>query len=452
MSKHDKTVLFGHFRPRFFIIVISFIIAITVIIYAAYSYATPAYMLMGNLNLNNSFNSTINSTYTIIGNGAHNLTIEVTILNGLHEAMSGIAVSANANIGTITSCTTDNGTCFIHYAPPRTANSEKAILFINAGGLHKNINVNVTPDYPAQLLIYVNVTNQSTYTNSRVLYMIKAIDALGNPAPNGTIINVSYSGSGFLSATSCIITNGICNVTYTASSKPETDFFTFSSAGLSKQTYLNILPRIIRTKLFDFGTNYAGGDFYLIVNKPYFYESAYLNAGANVTWAINMPLSITTAFVLNNQSEFYKFTNWVLNATQEYTIDYNTCEYSTFPRNSTLCGTWHEYGYPSPCGTLYCVNSTTADFMSLPYAGIQSLISELSPVTVYYPQPNSYVGNLSFTAPVSGTYYFVLFASQLQPAAYDGAGQWSMYPLPPSYTTSYYYSDSYAYTTEIVTR
>ena len=279
--------MFKNFKLRFAIAVIGVLIIST--IYLTYSYATPSYLLLAGAS-SGPFNASLNSTYSVMGNGAHNLSIKVTVLNGLHEAMSGIMVNAQANIGTITSCTTINGTCFIRYNPPRVAQPEKAILFMTVGGVHKNINVNVTPDYPAQFLIYANITNQSTYTNSKVRYTIKAIDSLGNPAPNGTIVNISYSG-GFLSATSCLIENGICNITYQAPQNPSVINFEIISGVVQTSFNLNVLSRIITHKLFDFGANFNNGIFCVVPDKPYFYEDTYLYAGENVTWVLNQSLS-----------------------------------------------------------------------------------------------------------------------------------------------------------------
>ena len=433
MGKNKTTTaLFGHFRPRFFIILSIVIIIVLALSYVVYSYATPTYMLAGS-GLNSSLNSSINATYTIAGNGEHNLTIEVTILNGLHGGMSGVAVGARANIGTVTSCTTQNGTCFIHYAPPRTANYENAILFVNVGGLHKNINVNVTPDYPTQLLSYTNTTNQSTYTNSNIRFSFKAIDIFGNLAPNGTEINLSmssYGNTGYLSATSCLTVNGLCNITYSAPQSPTTVSFIASSDKISESFNINVLSRIIKTNVLNFGN---GGFCTALTQPPYFYEDTYLRAGENITWSLNQDLSLSAAFVLNGRGAFVNFTNLVQNA---------NAQFGNFINNCFNVGGY--YGFNS--SNAFCQAYETNNEGFNPYLDLQSSIQNLNPVVAYMPtQANySYVGNLNFYAPVSNMYYFVVFpidAPAAQPFALPSSGN--------PFGGTYCYGNSYVYNTTV---
>ncbi len=436
MGKNKTTTaLFGHFRPRFFIILSIVIIALA-LSYVAYSYATPTYMLAGS-GLNSSLNSSINATYSIAGNGEHNLTIEVTILNGLHGGMSGVAVGARTNIGTVTSCTTQNGTCFIHYAPPRTANYENAILFVNVGGLHKNINVNVTPDYPTQLLLTANMTNQSilTFTNSNVRFSVKAIDAFGNSAPNGTEINFSMpynnGNSGYLSATSCLTVNGMCNTTYFAPQSPTAVYIVASSDKITGSFDITVLSRLIKTNVLNFGN---GGFCIASTQPPYSYEDTYLRSGENITWSLNQTLPISAAFVLNGYGAFVNFTNLVQNANAQFVNFINNC-----------FNTGGFYGFNSSNALCQAYDTNHEGFN--PYLDLQSGIQNLNPVVAYMPtQANySYVGNFNFYAPVSNMYYFVVFpidAPAAQPFALPSSGN------PLAYNP-YCYGNSYVYNTTI---
>ncbi len=390
MGLKKKTV-FGHFKPRFFIILA---IIFVVLAYLIYGYATPSSFYFGSFN--NTQNNSANVAYTILGNGAYSLSIEVTVLNGMHEPMSGITVNAQANIGHAVSCTTTDGTCFVKYIPPKTPNPEKAILFINVGSMHKNINLTIQPDYPSQLLIYGNTTtNNGIYTNSKVKLTIKAIDALGNPAPNDTIINISYSG-GYLSATSCLIENGICNITYYAPQNPGIVYFGVKSG--PAQTYFNltIISRLIKTTLASFG---SGGFCIYPYEPPYAYEEVHLYGGENVTWSLNQSLSITSAFVLKGYANFYNFTVMVQNATQQYINFLKSCYnyYMMFNFSNSYCNNY---------SSIYLNGGEYT-----PYITLQRYIQNLNPVVVYTPTPfnNSYAGSLNFISPSSGEYYFVIF-------------------------------------------
>ena len=427
VEKHPKhgTLLFGRFKPRFIIITIVAILALASLAYIVYGYTTPSYLLSGSIG--NAQNSSINSSYTIIGNGVHNLSIEVTLLNGLHEAMSGVTINAQANIGTATSCTTTNGTCFIDYTPPRTSNPENATLFINVGNVQKNINLVIKPDYPTQLVISSNATNQSVYTGSEVAYSVSAIDAFGNPAPNGTIVNFSYT-SGRLSATSCIITNGLCNVTYYAPSSSGTAIIYVSSVKLSYQTSLDILSRIsvVTNKILDFSTSGSAGNF--CITSPtniYASEQANLQAGANVTWEFNQYLPLTAVYVFNQQ-QFNSFTSILQNATSSYSTWANMCS-----------GDW-QYSNDTSLQQ-FCSNNYYESHYSYPFEYLPNQLASLSPIIAQLPQQsnNGYLSSISFTAPASETYYFVLFPFDVN--TFDTTLQ-----LPLCY------NDSYAYTTSIV--
>ncbi|MGC8629093.1 MAG: hypothetical protein ACP5T4_02685 [Candidatus Micrarchaeia archaeon] len=427
MGIKKKTVL-GHFKPRFFII--SAVIFV-VLAYLIYGYAIPSSILFGSFN--NTQNNSTNVTYTTIGNGAYSLSIEVTVLNGLHEPMSGISVNAQANIGHAVSCTTTDGTCFVKYIPPKTPNPEKAILFINVGSLHKNINLTIQPDYPSQLLIYGNTTtNNGIYTNSKVKLTIKAIDALGNPAPNDTLINISYS-SGYLSATSCLIENGICNVTYYAPQNPGIVYFEVKSGPV--QTYFNftILSRLIKTTLASFG---SGGFCIYPYEPPYAYEEVHLYNGENVTWSLNQSLPITSAFVLKGYANFYNFTMEVQNATQQYINFLKSCYTGLmFNFSNTYCDNYR---------AIYLNGGAYT-----PYITLQNYIQSLNPILVYTPTPvnNSYAGNLNFVSPSSGEYYFVIFP--LYAPAFSAS-----YELIPSngnpFDNDICYANSYIYNTTVV--
>jgi hypothetical protein len=349
--------------------------------------------------------------------------------------MSGVTVNAQANIGHAVSCITANGTCFVGYIPPRTANPEKAIIFMNVGNAQKNIYLTVEPDYPAQLLVYANVTNQSVYTNSEVIYTIKAIDALGNPAPNGTIVNFSYNGGGFLSATSCLIENGVCNVTYHTPQNPSMISFEVISGSVQTSFYLNVVSRLITNKLFDFGANSANGSFCIQTTNPYTYKQITLQAGENVTWVLNQSLSISSAFVLSSPTDFNNFINMVQNASTQYN------EYEEY------CGGPYSVWGPYSVNTssyIFCNNYQNTHFSSnisygfQPYITVQNNLQSLNPVIVSL--PSGYVGKINFVAQNSGTYYFVIFASGLNPGI---IGE-TINPV-----SNICYSSSYAYNTTI---
>ncbi len=403
------------------------IIAIPLASFIGYEYMTPGYLVSGSFN----------RTYTFTGDGAHDLNIEVTALNGLKQPMTGVAVHATANIGSASSCTTSNGSCFITYLPPRTANNETATLSISSGNARKYINITITPDCPTQLIVYGNTTNQSVYTGSSVKYTVKAIDRFGNPAPNGTIINFNYSGTGYLSATSCITAGGLCNITFAAPSKPETVILHASSGVASTQVSLGVLSRLIKTTLFNFGGGTSDGPFCLN-DQPYISVSQYLTAGENITWSINQPLSISSAFVLNNQSTYDRFVGMVHNATNAATSEMGFYGQCKLLQN----GTWVPSG-SSPASSSYCSagpppNVDTAN----PYLAIGENIQGLNPIA--YATPADYEGDISFTAPASGQYIFVILASGLDP---NYASQGSDGPITMELPFSICYNTSYVYDT-----
>ncbi len=375
------------------------VIAVALSGFIRYSYFTPVYIS----------SSSFNRTYTIIeGDSSQSLSIEITTLNSLKQPISGAAVHANASLGSASSCTTLNGSCFISYSPPKVAYNKTAIISISSGNAKRYINVTITPDLPAQLILYGNATNQSVYTGSSVKYTVKAVDRFGNLVPNGTIVNFSLSGAGYLSANSCITTNGMCNVTFTAPSKPETAIIHASSAGISSQSILNVLSRLIKTQLFKFGGS-GNSSTFCLYNKPYIFTSMYLTAGENITWSINQPLYISYAFVLDNQSAYNKFVGMIYNATNSAIAEMNFYKQCKLMEN----GTWVPAS-SLPISSAYCSagpppNIDTAN----PYLAIGSSINGLNPVAYAY--PTAYEGNISFIAPSSGQYTFIILAAGLNP-------------------------------------
>ncbi len=416
-------------RNRLYYCAALLIVAIPLAGFVGYDYMTPGYLV------SNSFNR----TYTLAGDEAHSLSIEVTALNGLKQPMSGVAVRASANMGSVSSCTTSNGSCFIAYSPPRVAYNETATISISSGNARRYINITITPDRPTQLIIYGNATNQSVYTSSSVEYTVKAIDRFGNPAPNGTIVNFSYSGTGYLSATSCITADGLCNVTFTAPSKPETAILYASSGGISSQSSLNVLSRLIDTTLFTFSGSTASSTFCLN-NQPYISVSKYLMDGENITWSIDQPLSISSAFVLDNQSAYSRFVGMVHNATDSAISEMSFYDQCELLQN----GTWISSS-SSPASSSYCSagpppNVDTAN----PYLAIGEDIQELNPIA--YATSATYEGNMSFIAPSSGQYIFVMLASGMNPSY---VSQGSDEPVTMEMPFNICYSASYVYNTTV---
>jgi len=275
---------------------------------------------------------------------------------------------------------------------------------------------------PTKLLVYANVTNQSAYTNSKVKYTIKAVDSLGNPATNGTIVNVNYYGynnnEGHLSAMSCSIENGECNITYYTPKTPANITFEATSGWASTIFNLTVISRLRKTVIVSFGSN---GFCITPLDLPYIYKQAYLEKGENVTWHLNQYLPETSVFVLYGNATFHNFVIAVQQATQNYTDFVNTCSNGINSSNMKYCNSYSSY----------------------PYLALQNYIENLNPISIYIPVPlnYSYVGNLNFITPYSGNYYFVIFPLKEQ---YEDALPLqlnkNLFGVDICYTNSYVYN------------
>jgi len=275
---------------------------------------------------------------------------------------------------------------------------------------------------PTELLVYANVTNQSAYTNSKVKYTIKAIDSLGNSAANGTIVNVNYYGynndEGHLSAMSCLIENGECNITYYTPKTPANITFEATSEWASNIFNLTVISRLRKTAIVSFG---SGGFCITPLDLPYIYKQAYLEKGENVTWYLNQYLPESSVFVLYGNATFHNFTIAVQKATQNYTNFVNMCSNGINSSNMKYCNSYSFY----------------------PYLALQNYIENLNPISIYIPVPlnYSYVGNLNFITPYSGNYYFVIFPLKEQ---YEDALPLqlnkNLFGVDICYTNSYVYN------------
>jgi hypothetical protein len=229
MSKHSETVLLGHFKPRFFIII--GIIFIGVIL--AYSYSIGTFKdWQIQLSYYNS---------TIIGDGQSTISIPFTILKGTEQPITvPIQVQAITNIGSVTTTCSAPSVCSAIFTAPLTSKTEYANIRINVGGtssgVTKAVEIKITPDattslsifpvissvrsaFPINLYMSNNKLYYANYNNygelNNITIMAEAFGENGAPVPNGTIINFS-AGEGTFSSSSCktIGDTGTCSIVY----------------------------------------------------------------------------------------------------------------------------------------------------------------------------------------------------------------------------------------------
>jgi hypothetical protein len=186
---------------------------------------------------------------------------------------------------------------------------------------------------------------------------------------------------------------------------------------------------LIKHILLNFSPNVVGGTFCFQSDNPYTYRRLNLYAGENITWVLNQSLSIATAFVLNNQSSLNSLTDMIRNA---------TALFLNYSNNCNLSSDGYTYSNLSFCKNYF--NTHESDGVLMPYITVQNNLQALNPVIISL--PSEYVNSINFTAPVTGTYYFVLFSSELNPFI---VGE-TIEPV-----SNICYSDSYIYNTTVPT-
>jgi hypothetical protein len=233
MKKHNETVLFGHFKPRFFILLFIFLILIVLV----YLYSIGSFR---DWQIQFSYYNS-----TVIGDGVSTVVIPFTILKGNEQPITvPVQVQAITNIGSVKTNCSAPSVCTITFTAPVTSKTEYANISINVGGVNggvtKTVKIKITPDATASLHVlsvigsdeltspidlYVSNNNQLYYENyntgsyeklNNITIMAQALGINGAPVPNGTIINFSVT-RGTLSNTYCKTTGntGTCSVVYT---------------------------------------------------------------------------------------------------------------------------------------------------------------------------------------------------------------------------------------------
>lgn len=172
------------------------------------------------------------------------------------------------------------------------------------------------------------------------------------------------------------------------------------------------IPPITRHVLLNFSGNTVGGVFCLIPDTPYVYEEYQLAKGENVTWVINQSVYSTTMIIFDNQSKFDSFVNMVQNASEIYAKYKSTCTY---------------YNYT----TAFCENYSSQNPGLEPYISLESEVQSINPVMESLPQ--AYINNITFTAPITGNYFFIVLDSRLSTINFA--------------SSSICYTDSYIYNT-----
>lgn len=183
-------------------------------------------------------------------------------------------------------------------------------------------------------------------------------------------------------------------------------------------SYPSSIPTTIhsttRHVLLNFSKNTVEGEFCLVPNTPYVYKKYQLTKGENVTWVINQSVYSTTMIILENQSKFDSFVNMVQNASETYTKYESTCTSSY-------------YNYT----TAFCKNYSSQNPNLMPYISLESGVQSINPVMESLPQV--YINNITFTAPITGNYFFIVLDSRLSTINFA--------------SSSICYTDSYIYNT-----
>lgn len=228
-----------------------YVSVIWVIILIAATYLIYTYTTTPSKITSTSFNK----TYDMVGNGAGNMTIAVSVLNGFNQPLSNITVNALASIGHANYCVTaEDGICTIDYFSPRNAtlSHKNDKISISVKNLEGTVNINITPDYAMQVSLETDATNQSIFTGWVVNIVAKATDNSGNPVPDGSVVNFSLTnGGGTLSAYRCTTIAGQCNITYQAPQNPAQVSLSYSSGRASDQYNL----RVLQIPVFNYTAN-----------------------------------------------------------------------------------------------------------------------------------------------------------------------------------------------------
>lgn len=183
----------------------------------------------------------------------------------------------------------------------------------------------------------------------------------------------------------------------------------------NNNTYTTTTPTIssiTRYTLLNFSKNTLDGTFCLVPDTPYVSKEYPLTKGENVTWVINQSAYFTT-IILDNQSEFDSFVNMVQNASALYTKYENTC--NVYPNYTTT----------------FCKDYSTQNPNMEPYISVESGTQDLNPVMESLPQ--NYIDNITFIAPITGNYFFIILNSRQRSINFA--------------SSSICYTDSYIYNT-----
>ena len=284
---NEVMVLFGHFKPRFFIIIGAILLAS----FLVYLYSSSSTSNRQNSNYNNPTTSTpttskdwdISLSYynnSVVGDGISIVSIPFTILSGIEQPITvPIQVQAITNVGSVTTKCAAPSVCNATFQAPKTAKTEYANISINvggtAGGVTKTISIEVTPDMLRSIQMYANISTgdyarlpsnftlngninqQSEYFSGYGVYYgdptpvpiyIYASDNRGNSFPDSAKLNFSTTpqGAGTLSNSTCNTTQGDCTIYYTPSFKNklfQNATITANSDGITSSLTINFVAK-----------------------------------------------------------------------------------------------------------------------------------------------------------------------------------------------------------------
>lgn len=220
--KHG-TRLFGHFRPRFFIIT-GVIILLLVLFYIHIS-SPKWYIQLSYYN------------QSVIGDGVSHYVVPFTIFQSSGEPLvHPVQVQARSNIGTVlgVECSAPS-VCNLTFVPPATSYLRFANITINAGGITKSFNITVNSDMAAYLSLtaprtqfylingtlwiknytysyYSTQTIQTLANQTEISALVE--DVNHNNIPDGTLVSFNTT-AGNLSYSSCLTKKGSCIVNLT---------------------------------------------------------------------------------------------------------------------------------------------------------------------------------------------------------------------------------------------
>jgi len=165
---------------------------------------------------------------TVVGDGNSKIIIPFTIYQSAGVPLTApVQVQAHTNIGSVKTQCSAPSVCNVTFTSPATINPKIAQISINAGGVIKNVSINIIPDHPASIKLDASTTsfiisqtgklyaelNSAFYPQNSTQITAYVYDNNSNPIPDGVIVNFSAS-EGTPSNNSCITEGGSCSVIY----------------------------------------------------------------------------------------------------------------------------------------------------------------------------------------------------------------------------------------------